>query len=476
MEILCTRPTCPRPQNHFADLDDVKKLTATQQKYCTSCGMPLILGGRYIPSKLLGQGGFGAAFLARDRYTTSLRECVVKLFQPSGDLSPQELEIAQGLFQREAEVLEKLGSEHPQIPNSYAFFPLVAPAKGNSQQQFFYLVQEFIDGEDLEQELARKGKLGEDEVLEILTEILHVLQFVHDNHSIHRDIKPSNIMRSRNGRLYLLDFGAVKQIAATGKTSARSTGIYSMGFAPPEQMQGSQVYPSTDLYALAVTCLTLLTGKETEELYNSYENEWNWRAYAPQLSSHLAQVYEKMLYASPKKRFQSAQDVLAALNRSTSPQTQNPPPVIISPVTPAPSSTPQQATVTPSPPSPIQPRPPRQPRFSLIEVIANAAFTGFEGALLFIALGSILPSPAISIGLWGASLGGLIYVLYRRLIEGKDLPIFAIVSLLLVVFVPFLRDIDRLEVVVFAILAAAIAVAITTFFSLIYKLISSLLK
>ena len=233
MEILCTRPGCPRPQNSFADLDNPSHLKTAQQKYCTSCGMSLILAGRYLPSKLLGKGGFGAAFLARDRYTPAMRECVVKQFQPASDLSPKQLEIAEGLFEREAAVLERLGNKHKQIPDLYAFFPVIVPSLlGNKEDQFFYLVQEFIDGQDLEQELAAKGKFSEKEVVWILREILKILKFVHENHSIHRDIKPSNIMRNSDGRLYLLDFGAVKQVTAGAGVPGRSTGIYSMGFAP----------------------------------------------------------------------------------------------------------------------------------------------------------------------------------------------------------------------------------------------------
>ena len=145
MEIFCTRPKCPRPLNTFTDLDDPPTLKTISQKYCTSCGMPLILGARYLTMRLLGQGGFGAAFLAKDRYTPTQRLCVVKQFQPSGDLSPQALEIAHQLFEREAEVLEQLGRRHEQIPDLYAFFPLIVPKTGSNQSdQFFYLVQEFI--------------------------------------------------------------------------------------------------------------------------------------------------------------------------------------------------------------------------------------------------------------------------------------------------------------------------------------------
>jgi hypothetical protein len=73
MEVYCTRPRCPSPQNHFSDLDDITTLRTAQQKYCTSCGMPLMLDGRYVPTKLLGRGGFGSAFLARDRRIPGMR-------------------------------------------------------------------------------------------------------------------------------------------------------------------------------------------------------------------------------------------------------------------------------------------------------------------------------------------------------------------------------------------------------------------
>ncbi|MGL5079074.1 MAG: protein kinase domain-containing protein, partial [Waterburya sp.] len=265
MEIICTRPGCTNPRNFFGDLDSEAKIRTVQQRYCKTCGMPLILADRYLPSKLLGQGGFGTAFLARDRYKPKMSLCVVKQFQPANNLDAQEMAVAQNLFQREAIVLEELGHKHPQIPDLYAFFtPIVPNPQRTGEEQYFYLAQEFIDGQDLETELEVKGKFSEAEIEEILTAMLKVLVFVHDNNTIHRDIKPSNIMRNKQGVLYLLDFGSVKQIAAGGVNQRRSTGIYSMGFAPPEQMAGAEVYPSTDLYALAVTCINLLTGEAVE--------------------------------------------------------------------------------------------------------------------------------------------------------------------------------------------------------------------
>ena len=151
--------------------------------------MPLILRGRYLPQRLLGQGGFGTAFYACDRDTPTLRPCVVKLFKPSTQLNQQQLKIAQQLFAREAEVLERLGNQHPQIPDLFAYFSIVvkSPASGQDEE-YFYLVQEFIDGEDLEQILERRGTLPEGAVKAILVSILKVLEFVHDNRAIHRDI------------------------------------------------------------------------------------------------------------------------------------------------------------------------------------------------------------------------------------------------------------------------------------------------
>ncbi len=463
MEIHCTRPNCPRPINSFADLDENNTLKTVQQKYCITCGMPLILGGRYLPIRLLGKGGFGAAYLARDRYTPAMRRCVVKQFQPSGDLSPQQMQIAQQLFEREAVVLEELGNQHPQIPDLFAFFPLeVHSLQASKQEQFFYLVQEFIDGQNLEEELAQKGHFSEIEIQEVLQEILKVLKFVHDRGSIHRDIKPANIMRDRSGKIYLLDFGAVKQVtqaAAAATPAGRSTGIYSMGFAPPEQMSGSTVFPSTDLYALAVTCITLLTAKQPMELFDSYSNEWNWRSYAPNASNTLAGVLDRMLRSTPSQRFQSADEVLAAL----APKPAQPTPPVTSPPSPPPV-----APVT-SPPTVV-----RSPRsaFSTLEILAAAAFTGFEGGLLFIALGSVLYSPGITIALCVLVLSGLVFAQSRRLIEGKDLPIIAAISLLIVLFSPLHGGFPLEVIVVAAVVAGLSAIAITALFRLIYKLLS----
>ncbi len=469
MEVYCTRPRCPRPQNNFPDLDDRATLQTVQQKFCTTCGMPLILVGRYLPTKVLGRGGFGAAFLSRDRYTPGMRLCVVKQFLPAGNLSPTQMQLAQDLFEREAVVLEEIGNQNSQIPDLYAYFPLFVPGLQPGQQdQFFYLVLEYIDGQNLEEELANKGKFSELEVLEVLREILKVLKFVHSRSIIHRDIKPSNIMRRRDGKIFLLDFGAVKQVTNAPVGAATSTGIYSMGFAPPEQMAGSQVFPSTDLYALAVTIVILLTGEEITKLFDVYSNQWKWRSQVS-VSPHLADILDKMLIAAANLRFQSAQDVLDALDSPSTPPTQ------VNPRQPGSPPQPQPIQTQPQPPNQSLSPQTRQP-FSLLEMLIGAAFSGFEGGLIAIALSSLLKSPIITLAASALILGILIFAQTRRWIEKWDLLIISAISFAIIFFVRFLQaGLNIQQIVILSFIAALVAIALTSLFRLIYKLLSLLL-
>jgi serine/threonine-protein kinase len=482
MDLYCTRPGCPKPVNPFVDLDDPAILKSVPQKYCTRCGMPLILIGRYLPLKLLGRGGFGAAFLARDRYTPKLRQCVVKQFQPASHFTPSQLQVAQELFEREAQALEDLGNAHPAIPDLYAFFELTVPSYPPGQQvKFFYLVQEFIDGETLETELAKQGPFSPQDVTIVLQEVLAILQFVHDHGSIHRDIKPSNIMRNPEGRIYLLDFGAVRQAA---KVNVKSTGIFSEGFAPPEQMRGGEIYPSSDLYALAVTALVLLTGRLPDELYDARNDVWQWRAYAPQVSNSLAQVLNRMLNSSPSQRFQSASEVLAALTpQASSPASLTSPPSP-SPISSSPVPNPQPPIPNPQPSSrPSLSLPPSIAPFSTLELLANAGFTGFTGGIIGIALASLLGTTLISGGFWLLLLLGLVVLQSRRIIERVDLLIIMGVSLALVLLVAPLRQIialpiagsPLLTVVMIATFLGLAAILITIVFRLVYLLLSRIL-
>ncbi len=490
MEILCTRPNCGSPKNQFSDLDDPTHLKTTQQKYCTSCGMHLILGGRYLVEKLLGQGGFGAAYLARDRYTPTMRKCVVKQFQPMGNLNDEQLALAQGLFEREAHVLERIGNRHKQIPDLFAFFPLIVPdASGTGNDQYFYLVQEYIEGEDLEQELERRGAFSEQEVRKILMSMLPVLEFVHEEGTIHRDIKPSNIMRRKDGLLYLLDFGAVKEVTvgvAAKTPSQRSTGIYSPGYAPPEQMRGAQVFPATDLYALAVTCIVLLTNESPETLFDAYSNTWQWKQYVKGgVSSTLETVLNRMLKSTPGDRPPSAQQVLDALKPASPAPAPNAPPQMthiqaqVKPAPPLPKYNPQVAQAPPKPvrkkPQPIQANPPKNNDDSIVPSLLKAAFVGLEGTFLYFVIVGLIGG-SFGIGLWGATVGGLIFILVRGLIPVNLLSFLAIPSAGLgIITANTMFGMSILPVLFCAVIAAAGVTFVFIIFTIVYRLLKSIL-
>jgi len=445
--------------------------------------MPLVLIGRYLPSRLLAQGGFGAAFLACDRYTPGLRKCVVKQFQPTG-LDPSQMQMAQNLFQREAEVLENLG-RHPQIPDLFAFFELPVSGRGSQPaEEFFYLVQEFIDGQTLEAELEAKNQFQEQEIMELLTELLPVLQFVHENGSIHRDIKPSNIMRhtqtnltqTGNGLLYLLDFGAVKQVANVATpTPSKATSIYTPFYAPPEQTHGNQVFPSSDLYALAVTCICLLTGKAPNDLFDTSQNHWQWRPYA-QVSDRLALILDRMLETSPQQRFQSASEILAALVQAPSNlgQPSSASQSASAPLS-APAVTPPPASVSPQPtPPPARKTPP--PPLALTRLLGGAAFTGFEGGLLAIALTSFLGTTLMSGGFWLGLVAVLVYSQLQRWIERIDLVIIAGITLAIMLFLPALQGGNTLvAIVLLGVVSGLALMTLTLVFQLIYSVLSRFL-
>ncbi|CAH2574963.1 Serine/threonine-protein kinase F [Planktothrix rubescens] len=467
MKIYCTRPGClGADRNNFTDLEDQMTLKTVQQKFCTTCGMPLILDGRYLPEILLGQGGFGTAYLAKDRRSPTFKYCVVKQFKPSSDLNPQQLATAQILFEREAHVLEQLGNKHPQIPDLFAYFPLEAPPwRTSKSESFFYIVQEYINGENLEAELNSKGEFSEAEVREVLQEVLKILEFVHDHDVIHRDIKPSNIMRDRQGILHLLDFGAVKQV--TQNPAGTSTGIYSLGFAPPEQMRGHTVFLSTDLYALAVTCIVLLTAKDPQDLFDSYSNQWNWKQFV-RVSDELADVLDKMLLSTPSDRFGSATQVLTALN----------PPQIIPIPQPPPIPSPAISPAISPPVTPVQPLTTTR-SFSTLELLSNAAFIGFEVGV-FASLGFAIfkvfnfnPIVLLIIGLVGVT--GLIFALYHRWIEaGLDSIIIPLISIGVLYFI-LLKLNFYIMLTTVPLILAVFSVAVTTLFRLIYLLLKRFL-
>lgn len=306
----CLNPTCDRPEN------------SDRATVCQHCGTVLLLAGRYQPLALIGAGGFGRTLRARDRQKPSQPLCAIKQFDPQGQAGAQK---AAQLFQQEAVRLEQLG-HHPQIPTLYAHC---------EQAGRQYIVQELIDGPDLKAELQARGPWSEAELRALLADLLPVLQFIHAGNVIHRDIKPENIIRCRDRQLpVLVDFGAAKYAtqSALGQTG---TAIGSLGYLAPEQQFGKACFAS-DLYSLAVTCLHLLAGVEPLELYRVEEASWAWRDRLPApVSDSLGQILDKLLERAVRHRYQSAAEVLQALDPGAIALPAAPPPRLTLEVTPA---------------------------------------------------------------------------------------------------------------------------------------------
>jgi len=266
-----------------------------------------VLLSRYKLIQKLSSGGFGDTYLAKDMALPGHPFCVVKHLQPK-DPDPAVIANAKNLFEREAECLYRLG-ERDQFPRLYAHF------EENGQ---FYLVQEFIDGEELTQELIPGQPLTEAQTIALLQEILEVLAFVHQENVIHRDIKPSNIMRrKRDGKLMLIDFGAVKEIGALAVTSQGQTSITmpvgTFGYMPSEQAQGKPRLAS-DVYAVGTIGIQALTGVSPAQLpEDPHTGEIIWRDRA-RISNELADILDKMVHEYYRLRYQNASEALRAIN------------------------------------------------------------------------------------------------------------------------------------------------------------------
>ncbi|MFM6155864.1 MAG: protein kinase domain-containing protein, partial [Sphaerospermopsis kisseleviana] len=258
----------------------------------------------------------------------------------------------------EASVLYKL--QHPQIPRFRELLRINFQGK-----ESLFLVQDYIDGETysslLNSRQQRGLKFTEAEIRQLLVQILPVLEYIHSLGVIHRDISPDNLILRQGDQLpVLIDFGGVKQVAATvasqyyqsaGMPSpAHGTLVGKVGFAPPEQMQTGLVSAQSDLYALTVTILVLLTGKQPHELIDTYNLTWQWRQEVS-ISSALGKIIDKMLSPMAGDRYQTAGQLLQVLNPQTSNYQPTQPPNSIPPVPPT------TATVAFSPPKHPTPAP-----------------------------------------------------------------------------------------------------------------------
>jgi WD40 repeat protein len=315
----CFQPHCPSPKNQ------------PQATTCQSCGTPLLLKNRYRAMKLLGQGNFGRTFLVVDQTQAHKPRRVAKQFLPReyGTGTPEK---AAQLFQQEAALLAQLGG-HPQIPNLLDYL---------EQDGCPYVVQDYIAGVNLAQELKIEGIWPEPRLRKLLKELLPVLDFMHQRQVIHRDIKPDNIIARPSAPLALVDFGAAKVV--TGTSLARTgTLIGSANYAAPEQAAGKASF-ACDLYSLGVTCLHLFTGVSPFDLYDLNEDNWAWQDYTTQpISTELTEILNRMVAPALKHRYATAAEVLADLKHL-----------------PGPATTPLPAQ--PNPPKPLDQKPATQPK------------------------------------------------------------------------------------------------------------------
>jgi serine/threonine protein kinase, bacterial len=301
----CVNPDCTQPKN----LPDAF--------LCQACGARLLVRNRYRATKSLGQGGFGATFVAVDMSLPGEPICVLKQLRPSNN-HEKFLRMARELFEREARTLGKIGN-HPQIPRLLDYF---------EERQSFYLVQDFVSGITLHQEIRKEGLFNEDKIRKFLVEILPIIQYVHSKEIIHRDIKPANIIRrDQDNKLVLIDFGAVKsevskladqEESGTGNTAFTQFAVGTSGYAPPEQLVMRPVFAS-DIYSLGITCIYLMTGKSPKDIENHPSTgEMMWQKYV-QIGPTLLPIISKMLESSVKHRYQSAEQVLRALELAEQP-------------------------------------------------------------------------------------------------------------------------------------------------------------
>ena len=293
----CLNPNCQKPEN------------LESKEVCQACGTKFLLGDRYRSVKLLGSGGMGRTFLAIDELKPSKPFCAIKQFLPQGQGTNYNQKAAE-LFQQEVIRLDELG-HHSQIPALLAHY---------QQENHQYLVQEFISGQNLAEELKTQGVFNQSQIRQLLSSLLPVLQFVHGHNVIHRDIKPDNIIRRPSKdvtEFILIDFGAAKY-AINADLKQTGTSIGSPEFVAPEQARGKALFNS-DLYSLGVTCIHLLTQASPFDLID-IDHNWVWRDYlnGNTVSDALGKILDKLIAIAPSKRYQSADEVIRDINPQAS--------------------------------------------------------------------------------------------------------------------------------------------------------------
>ncbi len=337
--VCCLNPDCENPLN------------PDNHKYCHSCGIALVplLRNRFKIVKPLGRGGFGQTYLAED--TDKLNKpCVIKQLLTQGQGSKANQKILE-LFMREAEQLDLL-KESQQIPDLLAYF---------KEQNYLYLAQDYVDGQDLLRELQQQGPFSEAKILDLFFDLLPVLEFIHSRGVIHRDLKPENIMRrSRDHRLVLIDFGVARQISMSQRT-VLGTRVGSPGYFAIEQFSEGKAVVASDLFSLGATVFHLLSGQNPSDLWTVQGYSWvqDWHQHLPDpISPYLYKVINQLLQIKAEDRYQTAASVLADLHRQRPPHPEAPSPLAQSqPLSSTPPSTSQPPAPLPSTPQQTLPLP-----------------------------------------------------------------------------------------------------------------------
>ena len=259
-----------------------------------------ILRQRYHLKEKLGSGGFGETYLAEYPHNLSVRQpkCVVKLLKPNRKDDSDMV----SRFKHEAEILITLGKEHDQIPKYIDYF---------EENQDFYIVQEYIEGHDLSNEITVGKPWSEDEVIELLQGVLKVLAYVHEQGVIHRDIKPSNIMRRYSDhKLILIDFGAAKKVIPGIENISSTNDIGTLSYMPIEQIDGNPQLAS-DIYSLGRMAIQALTGLAVDRIpKHSWCEQVN-------VTKWLADILAKMVRDDFRDRYRDATEALNALKPTT---------------------------------------------------------------------------------------------------------------------------------------------------------------
>ncbi len=289
MTCYCFSPGCLKPQNPDGTL------------FCTECGSSLVLAGMYRAIGLLGQGGSSRTFLAVNQTETPPMVCIV-----------QQLWGAKcQAFQQEFKPLDEL-RDHPQLPRVLKQF---------EQDNLFYLVQEYIRGDNLATILAQKGKFTVNQIWQVLESLLPVIDWMHTFGLIHCDLKPENIISRDSSKeiladLVLVDFGSA-QFPPEAIIADKISG--SPSYAAPEQLLGKPVLAS-DLYSLGMTCIHLLTGIHPFNLLNVNDQGLAWRNYwssdqeTPD-NQQLAAFLDRLIASDLNQRITSTPEALQEIGK-----------------------------------------------------------------------------------------------------------------------------------------------------------------